>query len=395
MTTDLPILPKRPATIDDFASIIAECAEAGKQAQIVGSGSMPLASLDATRPIQPISTSRMNKLIEHAVSDMTVVAHAGMTLEQLQQQLAWKNQWLPIDPPAVNGRKPGSRTLGGLIATNSLGPLRLSLGDWRMLILGIRWVDARGTLIKGGGRTVKNVAGYSTPRMLIGSCGSLGAIAEVTLRTYARPADEQAAVFYAPSHEAAEKLIAAILMAEISPAYVQLVAGSSMAGNILDLPVPAQKGQAIIVGFLGEPKVCAAQVARMRELPAARGLESLAQTAAQSGRLRLWMTSEPDSTCAFRIHTLSSHAAQIIHHVEEFFAAQSKPAFIVSEAASGVIRIAVTSDSPGDVVAGLSGIARSANATLVVTHGAPWARSISSLEGRIKSQLDPALVFGP
>jgi glycolate oxidase FAD binding subunit len=392
MTTDTPMLPKRPATIDDFSSLIAQCAAQNKQAQITGSNSMPLSPLDQTRPIQTVSTLRMNKLIEHAVADMTVIAQAGMTLEQLQQQLAWKNQWLPLDPPAVNGRKPGTRTLGGLIATNSLGPLSFGVGDFRMLILGIKWIDARGVLIKGGGRTVKNVAGLSTPRMLIGSCGNLGAIAEITLRTYARPADERAVVFYAPDHQSAENLLAEILIAQISPAFLQLVAGKSMAGNLLDLPSPAENGQAVIVGFQGEPHVCEAQVARTRNLKSAAGLESISQTAAQSGRLRLWMTSEPASTCSFRLHALSSQVARIIHDVEKL--TPENPAFIVSEAGSGVVRIAANSN-PGDLIAGLATIASTNDATLVPTHGFPPARSSSALEFRIKSQLDPALIFGP
>ena len=131
----LPLL--RPTTSDAFAQAIAIAASRGQQVQITGSGSMPITHFDSGRCIQPISTLRCNKIIEHAVADMTVIAQAGITLDSLQQQLAWHNQWLPIDPPAIAGRSPVQRTLGGLIASNALGPLRYKLGDWRFLLLGM------------------------------------------------------------------------------------------------------------------------------------------------------------------------------------------------------------------------------------------------------------------
>ena len=281
----------------------------------------------------------MNKVIEHAVGDMTVIVQAGISLEALQRTLAWHNQWLPVDPPIIarEGRNasPGQRTIGGLIASNALGPLRFGCGDWRMLMMGMKWVDGMGTLIKGGGRTVKNVAGYNTPRMMIGSCGSLGAIAEVTLRTYARPTDEQCAVFVCESAERAEALVAEVMTSGTTPAYVQAIGGGTFAANPLQLPT-MRKGVVIVVGFLDRATGCARQIEIMRGLAAARNVDSISQTAAQAGRLRLWMTKEPEveqEGIGFRISVLSSETRAVIAAI-----GQAERAWAVGEAGTGVVR---------------------------------------------------------
>lgn len=120
-------------------------------------------------------------VIEHHVSDFTVTAAGGTTLADLQQALRPHGQFLPIDgvPPTAS--------IAEMIAHNCFGPLRLGYGAMRELLLGLRIVDGRGRLLRVGGRTVKNVAGYDVTRLMIGSLNTLGLIAEATLRTAARP----------------------------------------------------------------------------------------------------------------------------------------------------------------------------------------------------------------
>src|SRR5690606_7391068 len=97
----------------------------------------------------------LNRIREHAAADMTVTVEAGCTLATLAATLAEAGQWLPLDPPA-----PEETTVGGLIAANLSGPLRASQGTVRDLLLGLRWIAPDGALVAGGGRVVKNVAGY-------------------------------------------------------------------------------------------------------------------------------------------------------------------------------------------------------------------------------------------
>lgn len=382
-------LPKKVDSPEGLAAAVRDAAGSGAQVRISGSASMPLTAFDERRPVQAISTLRMNKLIEHAVPDMTVIVHAGMTLEALQKHLAWHNQWLPIDPPAVNGRNPMQRTLGGILASNSLGPLRMAFGDWRMLLLGAKWVDATGTIAKGGGRTVKNAAGYHTPRLLVGSCGSLGAYCELTLRTYARPVDEQCVIFFCRDAAHAEELTAAILTSPTNPAYIEAIGGATFSRNPLQLPTAGAGTVVLAVGFLDRPSTCAAQIETVRALGAAARTESISQTAAQAGRLRLWLTSEPASTLAVRMHGLSSDAAGCVAKFE----ALAPEAFVVAEAGTGVVRASFKDVDPLALWPKLLEMLP-AHATLVPIQGVTVAPVGAGLLDRLKKTLDPAGVFG-
>jgi glycolate oxidase FAD binding subunit len=115
---------------------------------------------------------------------MTVTVAAGLTFATLQHQLAQQKQWLPLDPLFVE-----RATLGGILATRNAGSLRHRYGGVRDLCLGVTLVRADGEVAKAGGRVVKNVAGYDLMKLLTGSFGTLGIVAEMTLRTYPIPED--------------------------------------------------------------------------------------------------------------------------------------------------------------------------------------------------------------
>ncbi|TFI56110.1 FAD-binding oxidoreductase [Mastigocladus laminosus UU774] len=128
-----------------------------------------------------VSTERLNKLIDHAVGDLTVTAEAGMKFSQLQAILAKANQFLAFDPVRASG------TLGGIVATADTGSLRQRYGSVRDQLLGITFVRADGQVAKAGGRVVKNVAGYDLMKLFTGSYGTLGVISQVTFRVYPIP----------------------------------------------------------------------------------------------------------------------------------------------------------------------------------------------------------------
>ncbi len=131
-----------------------------------------------------ISTQGLDRLIAHAVGDLTVTVEAGMKFDRLQQILATAGQFLPLDPAY-----PTRSTIGGIIATADTGSFRHRYGGVRDLLLGISFVRADGKIAKAGGRVVKNVAGYDMMKLFTGSYGTLGILTEVTLRVYPLPAN--------------------------------------------------------------------------------------------------------------------------------------------------------------------------------------------------------------
>jgi glycolate oxidase FAD binding subunit len=129
-----------------------------------------------------LDTRSLNHLIEYPAADMTVTVEAGITVSALQARLATEGQRLLIDAP-----HPDLATIGGVFATNTSGPRRFGAGRPRDQIIGVSFVTSDGALVKGGGRVVKNVAGYDFPRLLTGSMGTLGVIVQLTLKVRPRP----------------------------------------------------------------------------------------------------------------------------------------------------------------------------------------------------------------
>ena len=114
-----------------------------------------------------------------------------MTLSALRAILAEQHQRVLVDAP-----DPDRATLGGIYATNTSGPRRYAAGRPRDQIIGVSFVTSEGVVVKGGGRVVKNVAGYDFPKLLTGSMGTLGIITQLTLKV--RPIPEASAIVWVP-----------------------------------------------------------------------------------------------------------------------------------------------------------------------------------------------------
>jgi len=130
-----------------------------------------------------VSLRKLNRVRHYEPADLTISVEAGMTLRELQEFLGRDGLWLPLDP-----RGGDDATIGGIVASNSAGPLRLRFGSARDMVLGIRVATTEGKLIKSGGHVVKNVAGYDLSKLLVGSLGTLGVIAEASFKLFPRPA---------------------------------------------------------------------------------------------------------------------------------------------------------------------------------------------------------------
>ena len=131
-----------------------------------------------------VSTRRLNRIVDHAVDDLTITVEAGLPLTDLQNALAQRGQWLPVDWPWGTAKELGASagTVGGLVARGLSGSLRQRHLGVRDQLIGINLMRSDGVAAKAGGRVVKNVAGYDLMRLLCGSWGSLALITGVTLR---------------------------------------------------------------------------------------------------------------------------------------------------------------------------------------------------------------------
>jgi glycolate oxidase FAD binding subunit len=163
-----------------------------------------------------LSTRRLNRVIEHAWADLTVTVQAGCTIANLQRTLAQHGQRLAVDP-----LWPERATIGGILSTNDSGALRLAYGALRDLIIGVTLVLADGTIASSGGKVVKNVAGYDLPKLVTGGLGTLGVITRVVFRLHPLPRNSRTLSISVPDAAAMQRVISAILSAQLAPAAVQ------------------------------------------------------------------------------------------------------------------------------------------------------------------------------
>lgn len=205
-----------PSTVDEAAAMVKGQATLSP----VGAGS------HGVEPVgEPLSTRRLNRILEHNPGDFTAVLEAGVPLAEAQAAFGKAGQWLALDPP-------GGGTIGGLVATADSGPARHRYGAVRDLVIGITVVLSDGTVARAGGKVIKNVAGYDLAKLFAGSYGTLGLIAEVAVRLHPLPL-RTATVTGASDDPAKLAAAAATLVARPLEADCLDVAWSGRSGQIL------------------------------------------------------------------------------------------------------------------------------------------------------------------
>ena len=181
-----------PATAEQVAAVLQAAAAHDLAVVAVRSGTKLGLGNPPRRYDVALSLEEMTHLGHYEPSDLTVEVQPGMKLGDFQQHIGRDNLWLPLDP--FGGAE---ASLGGIVATNGAGPLRLFYGTPRDMVLGLKFATPEGRVIKCGGRVVKNVAGYDLGKLLIGSLGTLGVIVEVSFKLYPKWAER--ATFILPA----------------------------------------------------------------------------------------------------------------------------------------------------------------------------------------------------
>ena len=133
-----------------------------------------------------ISTAALRRVMEYEPRDLTISVEAGLPWSELTRLLAANRQMVPLDPPFAD-----SATVGGVMAANRSGPRRRLYGTARDLVIGMRFATLEGKLVQSGGMVVKNVAGLDMAKLMIGSFGTLAAIAVVNFKLPPAPEIER------------------------------------------------------------------------------------------------------------------------------------------------------------------------------------------------------------
>ncbi len=162
---------------------LADAVRSSPRVLPVGAGTKPrLSKVDAA--VTRLSTTGLRGIREYDPSEFTFTAGAGTPISEIVTALGESGQYLPFDPMLTDA----GATLGGTVAAGLSGPGRFRFGGLRDFILGVRFVDGSGRLLRMGGKVVKNAAGFDLPKFFVGSLGRFGVLTEITFKVFPRPA---------------------------------------------------------------------------------------------------------------------------------------------------------------------------------------------------------------
>jgi FAD/FMN-containing dehydrogenase len=332
-----------------------------------------------------LRSTRLCSVLEHDHVNQVVTVQAGAPLARLQEILAERRQWLPIRPPLS-----GQCTVGGVAALNACGPDRLRYGAPRDLLLGLRFVCGTGRLVNGGGRVVKNVAGYDMTRLLCGSAGALGMLTELTFRTFPLP-ERCAALESRGAWDGCALAASRLLDSPIEPAFIAAAA---------DACSQFDGGWRLLVGYEGFAETVDDQLERSERLFEQSGLRSCSRRDYAAGE------------DLFAAEFLRFHSAEVLWRadvplgrVEELgrLAIRFTPdASLLADMGCGRIHAAM-SELPDDAWRAIRQATDQMRGHAVLERWpassedrldvAAWRHSQPALIRRLKDELDPGRVF--
>jgi len=327
-----------------------------------------------------ISTCRLNRIIEHEPSDLIAVAESGVSLMAFNQELSQNGQWLPLDPPD-NGRA----TLGGVVATGLGGAQQFAYGRPRGSVIGMKVVLADGSLIKAGGRVVKNVAGYDLCKLFTGSYGTLGVITQLNFKLRPRPIREQTLVAVGRESDLISHA-QGILNSRLFPVGLELL--SSALAQLIGIALK-DNSSVLLVRFAGNEKGVRYQTAQaLAEL-------SKNQPEIEEHDVGLWaslaaMPLTEMSDLSWRASVLPDRVNKLIDALAVVYGASFNSSVWQLGIADGRMRMikctGCSRDSAREVVDSLGG-------NFILDHFNADTVSATTLMNRIKQQLDPNGLF--
>ena len=364
---------------DTIGERIRDASVRGAPLRIVGAATW----LDAGRPVEAsdmLSLAGDAGIVEYTPGDLTLTARAGTTLQEIRETVATHNQWLALDPFGTD-----AGTIGATIATASAGPLATRFGTPRDLALGLEFVDGRGTTIRGGGRVVKNVAGFDLTRLLTGSWGTLGVITEVAVRLHAKPeADLSFAIATSATRQDIVRIRAATKRWPFVPLACEVV--SDALGRRIGVG-----GSVVLFRLGGNGESVAAQRRSIAGLGEAREIDADVWThlraAEEAGSIVLRLSRAPAE-----VDTTWRDAAALVD--------TAHGAWCSASLARGIVRYVLpgseaSSPTLATTLAGLASRVVAERAPAQLWRSRPLARSADPLQSRIRDAFDPKRILNP
>ncbi len=327
-----------PGTVEEVSRLLRVASEERLAVIPMGSGAARSLGNVPSRVDLAVSFARLDRVIAYSPDDLTLRVQAGATLVSLADALAPHGQFLPLDPP-----EGASRTVGGVVATGASGPLRFRYGTARDLLLGVRFVQADGTITWGGANVVKSVTGYDIPKLMVGSLGTLGLLAEMTLRLHPLPESEETRLVVFSEREPAGSFILSILDSPLQPNRLELLNSGALAAM-------GQRGGplGVAVSFGSAAEAVRSQCESLLDLARRSDGEGRSVSAPDFwDRLGKGIVLNSDrEEIRISIATLPSELLSVLAQVELLGAGRGLRVAAVGEAGNGILHVKLTGSGP-------------------------------------------------
>ncbi len=345
----VPRLVARPADVDGVSQVLA-AASASSATVVPWGGGTRMALGYPPRAVDVVlSLERLDRVLSHDPADLTVTVQAGCTLDHLAATLAAAGQMLPLDAPLST-----RATIGGTLATGMAGPRRFLYGGPRDLLLGVRVVDAAGTITRAGGRVVKNVTGYDLNKLYLGSLGTLAVLVEASFKLV--PLPETEATVLAVCGDPASALAVAAALADLptQPAAVTALSLAGLPQLAVRLSVPA--GNIVVAARFPGPSAAverALQEARTAARAAGAGrighIEAAAQRTFWTAVADFPATLDlPSDTALLKVSALPSELGTVLDAATAVCAEQGLRLVWMADAGVGVVFLRIQAAAHGD-----------------------------------------------
>lgn len=405
-TENLPLTETfEPADQAELAEVMRRAYASRTPIYPLGGGTSLDFGLAPKSPGWGLSLARLNRIVDYPARDMTITVEAGITMSALAEVLAGEGQRLPIDAPHAL-----RASLGGVVATNTSGPRRYGCGTVRDYVIGISAVDGRGMPFKGGGRVVKNVAGYDFCKLLTGSLGTLAVITQITLKLKPVAEAEAFVACDVPSWDRAEALLAALVDSQTTPAAIELLGGAAWAEDAGLGPAAPRSVARLAVGLEGTRPEVGWMVEQLTREWRILGVTNPHIVTVKEQVDELWqrLTEFPASggPLVLKASVLPSKVGEFCRRVLEI----DPGASIQSHAGNGIVLARLAEFTPADsrrvLIAGLQPSAAACGGTAIVlscanaaemTRQSIWggAGADTAMMRSVKQQFDPLDLLNP
>ena len=310
-----------PSGQEAVAEAVRQAWQAGTPVYPIGGGTHPAWGAGPGTPGLGLSLAGLARVVDYPARDLTITVEAGVTLAALAERLAAEGQRLPVDVAF-----PSRATVGGAVAVNAAGPRQFRWASMRDYVIGIRAVDGTGTPFGGGGRVVKNAAGYDLCRLLCGSFGTLGVIVQVTLMVRPMPETSAFVACELSDLDAAEDLLARLIQTRTLPAAVELLAGPAWQGDPALGPLGQPGAVRLAVGLEGSLVEVEWMIAQLKQEWRQAGIPSPLTLVGRRAdplwdRLAHFAFAEPTGNghgaLVVRIHVLPDAVVPTLRHLRE------------------------------------------------------------------------------